>query len=142
MSFRNNRLIIVQNFQSIANDSGPLDAIIDALNTQEACIVDVPINLSISSGINSSNYLLSWTLSLPIPLDTILTLRVSTLSLTLPSAELAVPDIALQTLPNTAVSTSFSLPNGFDGSEIYSQIVASACGSTQTMASDALLSIL
>lgn len=142
MSFRNNRLIVVQNFQSIANDSGPLDAIIDALNTQEACIVDVPINLSISSGINSSNYLLSWTLSLPIPLDTILTLRVSTVSLTLPSAELAVPDIALQTLPNTAVSTSFSLPNGFDGSEIYSQIVASACSSTQTMASDALLSIL
>jgi hypothetical protein len=138
MSYRNNRLIVVQNFQSIADDAGPLGAIIDALNTQETCIVDAPINLSVTSGSNST-FIFSWTLSLPVPVDTRLSLRVSTLSLTLPSAELAVANIALKSLPATAVSSSFTLPQGFDGAEFFVQVVAYACGSTQTMASDAYL---
>jgi hypothetical protein len=138
MSYRNNRLIVVQNFQSIADDAGPLGAIIDALNTQETCIVDAPINLSVTSGSNST-FIVSWTLSLPVPVDTRLSLRVSTLSLTLPSAELAVANIASQSLPATAVSSSFTLPQGFDGAEFFVQVVAYACGSTQTMASDAYL---
>ena len=140
MSYRNNRLVVVQNFQSIADDLGPLGAIIDALNTQEPCIVDSPTNLTISSGSNSSTFHVTWSLSSPVPVDTSLSLRVSSLSLTLPSAELAVADVAqLDSLPATSVDAFFVLHEGFDGSEVFVQVTAYACNNTQTMASDAVL---
>jgi hypothetical protein len=141
MSFRNNRLVVVQNFQSIADDLGPLGAIVDALNAQEPCIVDAPKNLTISPGSNSSTFHLTWSLSSPVPVDTSLSLRVSSLSLTLPSAELAVADVArMDSLNATSVDALFFvLPAGFDGSEVYVQVTAYACGNTQTMASDAFL---
>jgi hypothetical protein len=144
LGFLNNRLIVVQNFESIEKDANATAAVAAALGGQ-SCIVDAPTALA-ASVVKSSTVAISWTAPPPMGVGSQL-LLVSTLGLTLPNANLAVPDVATAQLGPGATHYDLHLPAGMGASEIYVQVVTvsmQGCGGpgqsfTQSVPSDALV---
>ena len=145
-SFKNNRLLIVQNYESIQHDAVACSAVVDFVRSGvQNCLVDAPAQLS-STQLNASAWTVSWTLQF-VGCQTDVTVRVlaSTFPSTVPSGELAVPDVfESPTLPGAvAGSTLLTLSPGFSAQYFFWQVVASVTvgsqGVQQRMASDASL---
>ena len=147
--FRNNRVVVVQNFESVQHDAGALAALSAALSAQPACLVDAPTGLAVAvvaGGAGGAGGAAALTLNVtwaapralggPVEAQTLLA---STSPLTLPSAALAVPDVALLQLPGDAAAAQLALPAGWDASELFVQVVARGCAGTQSVAADAVV---
>ena len=132
LGHRNNRLLVVQNFESVRGDPGALNALIDALSTPPACLVDAPDAL-VSARVNASAWALSWA---PGAAADTHELRASAVPSLLPSGALAVPTLALAMLPSDANALTLVLPPGYDGQVVYWQVIARGCGGEQSMAAD------
>ena len=136
--YRNNRLVVVQNFESIQHDANALAALAAALAAEPACLVDAPTALT--AQLVNATLRVTWAAprSLGGPLES-QSLLASTLALTLPSGALASPDVALLLLPGNAAAAEVALPAGFDASEVFLQVIARGCAGTQSLATDAVV---
>lgn len=137
--FRNNRVVVVQNFESIQHDAGALAAVAAALAAGPACLVDAPTALA-AARVNATALSVTWAAPRAVggPVES-QTLLVSTVASTLPSAALAAPDVAALRLPGDAAAGLVALPDGFDASEVFVQVVARGCAGAQTVAADAVV---
>ena len=144
LNFLNNRLIVVQNFESIQADANATSAVSAALASDSFCLVDAPTALTASG--NASALAITWTAA-----DTSSvasqTLLVSTLALTLPSGVLALSTIASVSLSAGAEHYELALPPGVTPGEVYVQVITLSipgCGGpeksfTQSAPSDVLV---
>ena len=140
--YRNNRLVVVQNYESIAGDPDVCAAVADFVRAGVGCLVDAPAQLS-ASRINATAWTFSWTLQLGGCAGGVVSLSVSTMPSTLASGELAVADVFAASTPAAAEgATVFSLPPGFDAQHVYWGVAAVVATPPQRMASDAELLII
>ena len=130
----NNRLIVIQNFESIQGDPGPIAAVTAAVAAGPPCLVDVATLLS-SARLNTTAFQLTWISPQAIGSAVSTTLLASTIAQTLPSGALAMPNIANVLLPVNTTSYILAL-DGFDGSEVFWLIVSRGCNDLQSAASD------
>jgi hypothetical protein len=143
LSFLNNRLIVVQNFESIQKDANATAAVAAVLGGQ-SCIVDAPTALA--ANVEKKTVVISWTAS-PTCCVASQILIVSSMGLTLPDGILAVPDVATAQLGSDTTHYSLQLPAGVSAGEIFVQVVTysmQGCGGpgqsfTQSVPSDALV---
>lgn len=143
LSFLNNRLIVVQNFESIEKDENATAALAAALGGL-SCVVDAPTALAAS--VKKNTVSISWTAS-PTCCVSSQILIVSSMSLTLPNGNLAVPDVATAQLGSDTNHYDLQLPAGMSAGEVYVQLVTysmQGCGGpgqsfTQSVPSDALV---
>lgn len=139
MRTRNNRLLVVQNFESIEGDAGPLAAVVAALAAGPACLIDAPSGLA-SARVNATAFGLSWTPPQVIggggAADATVTLLASTTAATLSSGALAAPDVARVVLAGSIQAFVLALPRGFDASEVWWTVQARGCGGLQSAAAD------
>ena len=143
LSFLNNRLIVVQNFESIEKDGNATAAVVAALGGL-SCVVDAPTALAAS--VKANAVAISWTAS-PTCCVSSQILIVSSMGLTLPNGNLAVPDVATAQLGSDTNRYNLQLPTGMSAGEIYVQLVTismQGCGGpgqsfTQSVPSDALV---
>ena len=136
LAARNNRLIVVQNFESVRGDAAALAALAAALAEPPACVVDAPTGLA-ATRINATAWALAWAPPRGAPPDA-LDVAASTLRDTLPSGALAVPDVYRARAPGAALGATLVLPQGFDGAVVWWAAVARGCGGAQTAAADAV----
>ena len=138
-SVANNRFIDVQNYQSINKDAGACAAVVAFLSAEEACLVDAPGFLA-AVPLNATAWALTWSLWAFGGGAPTVEVRVSSLAATLPSGELAVPDVwASPPLPGFSGSATLSLPSGFAEDHVFWGVAALGCGGAQRMASDVTL---
>jgi hypothetical protein len=143
LGFLNNRLLVIQNFESIRGDDNATAAVAAALGSDLGCVVDAPTALAATG--NSSELTLRWK---PPPQVAVSSqaLLVSTLALTLPSGVLAVSNIATAGLDAGQATYTLALPPGLAAGEVYCQVVTlsmQGCGGpgqsfTQSAPSDVL----
>jgi hypothetical protein len=145
MGFRGNRVVVVQNYESIAGDAGPIAAVVAALAAAPSCLVDSPTALA-AARINATAFSVTW--APPLGVGSAggasgavegQTLLASTLALTLPSGALAAPDVASALLPAGAGSFTLALPQGFDGAEMFVQVGSRGCAQASAAFADAIL---
>jgi hypothetical protein len=144
LRFLNNRLIVVQNFESIEKDGNATAAVAAALGGV-SCVVDAPTALAASVK-RKTSVAISWTAS-PTCCVSSQILIVSSMGLTLPNGNLAVPDVATAQLGPDTNQYNLQLPAGMSAGEIFVQVVTysmQGCGGpgqsfTQSVPSDALV---
>jgi hypothetical protein len=137
--YMNNRLVIVQNYESIAGDPVACAAVADFVRADVPCLVDAPAQLS-AQKINATAWTLSWTLQLGGCAGGTVAVSVSSMPSTLASGELADADVYRTSAPAAAVGTAvLSLPPGFDAQFVFWGVAAVVAGPPQRMASDAQL---
>jgi hypothetical protein len=134
----NNRLLVVQNFESIAGDAVACSAVREAVASGAQCLVDAPLLLPQPQRLNATAWAVAWALaggSTPQSLA----LRASSTPATLPSGQLAVADVAeLEGMAGTATAAVLALAQGQPlPVRVYWQVTAMGCNGTQRMASDA-----
>jgi hypothetical protein len=140
LSAGNNRLLVVQNFESIAGDGVELAAVRDAVAAGAPCLVDAPVLSPAPARVNASAWEVAWALSSGSGSGSVegLQLRASSLTATLPSGELAVADLAALALPGGARSALLALaPGAPPPVRVYWSVTALGCSGSQRMASDA-----
>jgi len=145
-SLANNRFVDVQNYESINHIAAACAAVVDFVSEEERCLVDAPSALT-AAPLNASAWALSWALwarDLGGAAPAVVEVRVSTLAATLPSGELAAPDVwASGPLAGGAAgSATLLLPAGFAADHVFWGATAVGCGGAQRMASDAALLVL
>ena len=134
----NNRVLVVQNYESIKSDGVACAALVAALAAGAGCLIDAPTALA-AAPLNASAWGLSWALARGGggALPDALILRASTLALTLPSGELAVADVFEAALDGGAAGATLPLPPGFSADHVFWSVAALGCAGAQRMASDA-----
>ena len=141
-AWRNNRLVVVQNFESVRGDGGALAAIAAALDAAPPCLVDAPTGLfAAQPGSNASALQVTWSspaLAAGAAQPDAFDVAVSSLRDTLPSGALAVPNVAAAALAGGATSATLPLPPGYSGATVYVAVVARGCAGAQTAAADAI----
>ncbi len=123
LGFLNNRLLDVYNWENIPEEA--LAAAAAALSAPPPCLVDSAANLS-SVRLNGTAMALSWD---PGADTDAATLLASSLPLTLPSGELAAPNLARAELPGAAAGLVLLLPAG--GPPVYWTVASRGCGGAQ-----------
>lgn len=144
--FSNNRLLVIQNFESIRGDANATAAVAAALASDMFCVVDAPTALTATLTASASSLNVTW---LPAPAGAVSSqaLLASTLALTLPSGVLAVANIATASLDPGAQQFELALPPGVAPGEVFLQVVTlsmQGCGGpgqsfTQSAPSDVLV---
>ena len=144
-SIANNRLIDVQNYESIEHLEEACAAVVAFLSEEEGCLVDAPWGLA-AAPINATAWALAWTLWASNGAAPTVEVRVSTLAATLPSGELADPDVWVSPpLQGSQVGGAvLVLPPGFAEQHVYWAATGVGCSGAgaQRMASDASLLVL
>jgi len=144
LGFLNNRLIVIQNFESIQGDGNATAAVAAALASDLGCVVDAPTALAAAR--NGSELLLSWQSAGTAAVSS-QALLVSTLALTLPSGVLAVANILSASVGAGEERHAMPLPPGVAPGELFVQVVTlsmQGCGGpgqsfTQRAPSDVLV---
>jgi len=131
----NNRLLVVQNFESVRGDGAALGALAAALAAPPACLIDAPLALA-ATRVNATAFALAWAPPRGAAPDS-LTVIASSLRETLPSGALAVADVGRAVVGGAATGALLSLPAGFDGRQVWWTVVARGCGGSQAVAADA-----
>jgi hypothetical protein len=135
LGFRNNRLIVIQNWSSISGDAAALQALVTTLLAGPSCLTGAPVGLT-STRLNATAWQLGWTMpGLDTEAQTLVVALVGTALL--PSGQLAVP---LQVTPLAASDAAFTLviPGALGPEPFYWQVLASGCGGTQAIVADVL----
>ena len=156
LSFRNNRLIVLQNWNSIwaskPVSTAGITALSKALGTAPACLVDSATTLH-ASKINSTAYRLLWTPTAAAGggggcgggkaggCETQEVLA-SAVPLQLPSGALAAPTLLNAAVAATAAAVTLRLPSDPALELVHWQVVSRGCGGTQTAVSDAAAFVL
>ena len=144
LGFLNNRLVVIQNFESISDDANATAAVVAALNSGLGCVVDAPTGLA--AKVNASELTLHWQPPPSVAVSS-LALLVSTLALTLPSGVLAMANVASTSLDAGKAAYTLTLPPGLAPGEVYVQVITlsmQGCGGpgqsfTQSAPSDVLV---
>ncbi len=150
LAFGNNRLLVVQNYESIAGDAGACAAVAAAVAAPPPpCFIDAPTQLAAQpQGSAGGVFALSWQQAQAggaagsSGAVASFEVRASTLSELLPSGQLAVPDVLAVTLPGGQLSAGLTLPPGFAADHVFWGVTARSCAGTagaNLMASDVAL---
>ena len=146
LDYLNNRLVVIQNYESIQGDANATAAVAAALAAGPRCLVDAPSALVALCNANATAIDLSW-----VPFGgcciSSQALLVSSMALTLPSGLLAVPNVATASLAFDAKRFVIELPPGLGAGEVHVQLATysmQGCGGpgqsfTQVAPSDALV---
>jgi len=130
MGYRNNRLIVVQNWVSIAGNDNALQALVAVLREGPACLTGAPLGLA-STRLNATAWQLKWTPGADTDAQTVV-VSVTGAPL-LPSGQLAAP---ILTIPLPAGGSSFTLVLPGALGPLYWQVVAMGCGGGQAAVAD------
>ena len=144
LGFLNNRLVVIQNFESIQGDENATAAVAAALASDLGCVVDAPTALAAAR--NGTELRLRWTSGGAVAVSS-QALLVSTLALTLPSGVLAVANILSTSVGAGEQQHTVQLPPGVAPGEVFAQVVTlsmQGCGGpgqsfTQSAPSDVLV---
>jgi hypothetical protein len=123
LGFLNNRMLDVYNWENIPAEA--LAAAAEVLSAPPPCLVDSAANLT-SARVNATAVALSWAPGAHA--DTVMLLA-SSVPLTLPSGELAAPNLAHAELPSAAAGLELPLPEG--GPPAYWTVASRGCGGAQ-----------
>ena len=144
LRFLNNRLVVIQNFESIRDNDNATAAVAAALASNLICIVDAPTELAATAPANASSLEMRWRSAGDVAVSS-QALLVSSLAQTLPSGVLAVSNVFSTSLDAGVESYTLELPPGLVGT-LYVQLVTlsmQGCGGpgqsfTQSAPSDVL----
>jgi len=135
MGFRNNRLVVLQNWLAVANYTPALQAIVAVLSASPGCLVDAAQALA-AAPLNATAWRLSWA---PGADASGLTVLAAFTPLLLPSGALAAP-FASAALGGAAAQLDLSVPADGAGAPVYWTVVSTGCGGAgqppQTVVSD------
>ena len=123
MGFRNNRLVVLQNWLAVANYTPALEALVAVLSASPGCLVDAAQALA-AQQLNASAWRLSWA---PGADAAALAVQASFSPLLLPSGALAVP-FASAPLAGDATQLDLTVPPDGAGAPVYWTVVSSGCG--------------
>ena len=143
LTYRNNRLIVVQNFNSIQHNPGALAALVGVLQVSplSACFVDAPTSLAAAPQ-NSSSWVLSWamTSSAADVATTVVDVAVASQPL-LPSGRLASPLATLTQRGGQAAAgdVTFHVPDGALP-PFYFTVLSFGCGQLPASSAQAAVS--
>lgn len=134
MGFKNNRLIVVQNFGSIQHNPGALEALVGVLGAAPfaSCFVDAAVELA-AEALNGSAWRLGWASAGPQADTTRVDVAMDAQPL-LPSGRLAAP-ISTLFATEGASEVVFSVPEGALP-PFYFTVASTGCGAGQTVVSD------
>ena len=136
MGFRNNRLVVLQNWLAVANYSPALEAIVAVLSASPGCLVDAAQALA-AQRLNASAWRLSWA---PGADAQALAVQAAFSPLLLPSGALAAP-FASADLGGADAQLDLVVPADGAGAPVYWAVVSSGCaaggsGAAQVVVSD------
>ena len=152
LSHRNNRLLVVFNFEGVVNNTDCMGALASILSPENApqCLVEPPWNVTVglvsfmSSSSSSSSISVSILWGFPgYDVDSLF-LDVALTPQLLPSGALADPTVIAHAPVNaSALSYTFSLDaNEYGNATLWASFVAVGCSGSQSIATDALQIVL
>lgn len=128
LSFFNNRLLVVQNYESISGMPQALAAVVDALGEEVGCLVDAPSGLIGSAPDSQGRVLLTWEQGGDATAVHRFQVRLSSAPWVLPTGELAEGDVAEVWVDSTSTSALVTLPPGLQGDHVFAGVTALGCG--------------
>jgi hypothetical protein len=134
VAFANNRLLVVQNYESIEALPAALAAVVDAVREEAACLVDAPSGLTAAPQDSQGRVLLAWAQGGDARAVHQYRVRLSSAPWVLVSGELAEADVAEVWVPGGGSSTGgggsalVALPLGLQGDHVFAGVSALGCG--------------
>jgi hypothetical protein len=134
LSYRNNRLVIAQNWNSIWNpyQSVAIASLARAVSTAPLCLVGTASSMG-ATKLNDTAYELHWLPGTKAETQSVLASAVPEL---LPSGALAAPTLLSMTLPPAASFTTLTLQSDPSYELVRWQVVTRGCKGTQTIVTD------